>query len=191
MEKARRQLLEFHRTFGHPVGAVPEFPAQSYIDLRIKLIEEELQELRDAVSARDMVETADALGDIMYVVIGMAVSFGIPIDKVFNEIHSSNMTKLGEDGKPIYREDGKILKGPNFRKPNIKAMFRTDDVISGSISNALQMKPHVPIAHMTDGELISHSQYVVQDQEKRQWSTAAGVMYRTRIDEEMRVRGLL
>ncbi|OGO40035.1 MAG: hypothetical protein A2Z03_11945 [Chloroflexi bacterium RBG_16_56_8] len=191
MEKARRQLLEFHRTFSHPVGAVPEFPAQSYIDLRLSLIDEEVQELRDAVVARDMVETADALGDIMYVVIGMAIALGIPIDKVFNEIHASNMTKLGEDGRPIYREDGKILKGQNFRPPNIKAMFRGDDVISGSISNALQMKPHVPIAHMTDVELIAHSKYVIADQEKRQWNTAAGVMYRTRIDEEMRVRGLL
>jgi len=92
-------------------------------DLRINLIEEEFNELKDAIAENNIVEVADALGDIMVVVLGTACSFGIDMTPVFNEIHRSNMSKLGEDGKPIYRADGKVLKGPNYSPPNIKAIL--------------------------------------------------------------------
>jgi predicted HAD superfamily Cof-like phosphohydrolase len=92
--------------------------------LRFDLIEEEFNELREALEADDIVEVADALGDIAYVVYGAAKTFGIPLDEVVDEIHRSNMSKLGEDGKPIYREsDRKVLKGENYFPPNIKAIL--------------------------------------------------------------------
>lgn len=111
-------VRKFHEIFGFPIGIEPGFHEAS-IELRNELIREEAQEFYDAVEARDIVEAADALGDLLYVTYGAAVTMGIDLDKVFAEIHRSNLTKLGEDGKPIYREDGKAIKGPNFELPRI------------------------------------------------------------------------
>lgn len=94
------------------------------IKLRIGLIEEEFNELKEAAANRDVVEVADALGDIIYVVCGFAIEAGIDLEAAVAEIHASNMTKLDSDGSVIRREDGKILKGPNYRKPDIRAVIR-------------------------------------------------------------------
>ena len=120
------QVLEFHRKFNLPVAKQPDFPSFEQIDLRWRLLREEVKELEEAHQEWDIVEVADALGDILYIVIGTAIVFGIDIEKVFNEIHSSNMSKLGEDGKPIFREDGKVLKGPNYFEPNIEKVLLED-----------------------------------------------------------------
>lgn len=114
------KVREFHEAFGHPRPDTPAFPASERISLRLGLIAEELTELSQALAARNLTEVADALGDILYVTYGMGIEFGIPMDAVFGTIQNSNMSKLGEDGKPIYREDGKILKGPNYKKPTKK-----------------------------------------------------------------------
>lgn len=191
MNAQQELVAEFHRAFGHPVEAKPVWPAQEMIDLRIRLIVEELGELETAVFARDLIEIADALGDLAYVVHGMGLAFGlvmqcafmeikaaphfpertvakstfksvrdgvrrvqaavrrreayslkcaledllvaiysmadvcgIPIVAVIEEVHRSNMSKLGADGKPIQREDGKILKGPNFTRPDLARVMR-------------------------------------------------------------------
>ena len=92
--------------------------------LRLDLIEEEVQELRDGLGRGSLLEVADALTDILYVVYGAGHAFGIDLDDCFHEVHSSNMTKLGEDGRPIYREDGKVMKGPNYREPDLGQFVR-------------------------------------------------------------------
>ena len=115
----------FMTTFGQEVKSKPEFPDLDTVNLRIELIREELQELIDACGARDIVEVADALTDILYVTYGAAHSFGIPIDACFKEVQRSNMSKLGEDGKPIYREDGKVMKGPGYSVPDLKNVLQT------------------------------------------------------------------
>ena len=103
----------------------PDWPDAETMELRIDLIEEELEELKDAILSADgtLIDVADALTDLLYVVYGAGHSFGINLDKCFEEVHNSNMSKLGNDGKPIYREDGKILKGENFREPNLKEVL--------------------------------------------------------------------
>jgi len=111
---------QFMETFGQEVKTKPEFPNNDTIALRLELIEEEVGELREAIGDADMVGIADALTDILYVTYGAGHAFGINLDKCFEEVQASNMSKLGEDGKPIYREDGKILKGPDFFEPNLK-----------------------------------------------------------------------
>ena len=116
----------FMESFGQEVKSKPEFPSDDTVKLRIELISEELQELVDACNANDIIEVADALTDILYVTYGAAHSFGIPIDECFKEVQRSNMSKLGEDGKPIYREDGKVMKGPNYSVPNLKNVLQTD-----------------------------------------------------------------
>lgn len=114
------KLLEFHQDFGHPTTPYRKASLDHRdTELRFDLIEEEFNELRHALDKDDIVEVADALGDMMYVIIGAALVWGIPIGQVFNEIHRSNMSKLGEDGSPIYREDGKILKGPHYSPPDL------------------------------------------------------------------------
>ena len=114
----------FMTTFGQEVKSKPEFPDADTVKLRIELIQEELQELVDACNDNDIVEVADALTDILYVTYGAAHSFGIPIDACFKEVQRSNMSKLGEDGKPIYREDGKVMKGPGYSVPDLKSVLQ-------------------------------------------------------------------
>jgi len=113
---------EFMETFGQEVKTKPELPDETTIALRVDLIEEELKELMSALykdETVDLVEVADALTDILYVTYGAGHAFGIDLDKCFEEVQASNMSKLGEDGNPIYREDGKVLKGPNFFEPKL------------------------------------------------------------------------
>lgn len=193
MNAQQELVAEFHRAFGHPVEEKPVWPTAELVELRIRLIIEELDELEEAIVARNIIDVADALGDLTYVVHGMALTFGlvlqcafmeikakarfpersvaksafksvrdnvrrvqmavrrresyslrcaledllvaiysmadafgIPIVAVFEEVHRSNMSKLGEDGKPILREDGKILKGPNFTQPDLERVMRLD-----------------------------------------------------------------
>ena len=110
---------DFMNAFGQEVLTEPTLPDTSLAKLRLELIREEFEELTVATNAMDMIEIADALTDILYVVYGAGHAFGIDLDACYREVHSSNMSKLGEDGKPIYREDGKVLKGPNFRSPDL------------------------------------------------------------------------
>ena len=119
------RVKAFMLMFGQEVVKKPEWPDAKTMELRIDLIEEELQELKDGILLGDgtLVDVADALTDLLYVVYGAGHSFGINLDKCFEEVHNSNMSKLGNDGKPIYREDGKILKGKNFREPNLKEVL--------------------------------------------------------------------
>lgn len=110
----------FHEAYGLPVADTPSAvvpPPQA--TLRLDLIEEEVAELRAAVAAGDVIGVADALADIVYVAYGSAWVYGIPLDAVLDEVHGSNMTKLGADGRPVRRADGKVLKGPGYRPPDI------------------------------------------------------------------------
>lgn len=110
---------DFMEAFNQEVLYVPTLPDFNLAALRLDLIEEEVQELRDGLGNQDLLEIADALTDILYVVYGAGHAFGIDLDDCFNEVHRSNMTKLGEDGRPLYREDGKVMKGPNYEEPNL------------------------------------------------------------------------
>lgn len=114
------QVLDFHDSFGHPIGNIgPQLISKERSKLRHKLIKEELKEYKTAMQNRDIVEVADALGDLLYVVYGAAVEHGLDMEGIFDEIHNSNMSKLDTDGRAILREDGKILKGPNYRAPEL------------------------------------------------------------------------
>ena len=113
------RVKEFMTTFGQEVRDRPTLPDVSEMALRYDLIKEELDELYQAMGEKDIVEIADALTDILYVTYGAGHTFGIDLDKCFEEVQRSNMSKLGEDGKPIYREDGKVLKGPNYSPPDL------------------------------------------------------------------------
>jgi predicted HAD superfamily Cof-like phosphohydrolase len=110
---------DFMEAFGQEVLYIPTIPDFNLSALRLDLIEEEVQELRDGLANKSMLEIADALTDILYVVYGAGHAFGIDLDDCFHEVHSSNMTKLGADGRPLYREDGKVMKGPNYREPDL------------------------------------------------------------------------
>ena len=110
----------FMETYGQDVKKTPSFPDDKIIQLRIDLIIEELKEFQEAINNKDLLEIADALTDILYVTYGAGHSFGIDLDKCFAEVQRSNMSKLGENGKPIYNEHGKVMKGPNYIKPNLK-----------------------------------------------------------------------
>lgn len=123
------QVQEFHETYGLPVLNSPNISDEKTNALRVNLLAEELDELKEALQQGDMVETLDALIDLQYVLDGAFLSFGLHglKEQAFNEVHRSNMSKLGEDGKPIRREsDGKVLKGPNYFKPDI-AQFLDDN----------------------------------------------------------------
>ena len=109
----------FMKTFGQEVKTKAELSNSKINDLRISLINEELEELKKAVKDNDILEVADALTDILYVAYGAGHAFGINLDKCFNEVQESNMSKLGSDGKPIYNESGKVMKGPNYFKPDL------------------------------------------------------------------------
>ena len=107
------------KTFGQDVKTEPSFSTDKINKLRIDLIKEELAELTDAINKQDLLEVADALTDILYVTYGAGHAFGIDLDKCFNEVQSSNMSKLDSNGKPIYNADGKVMKGPNYFKPDL------------------------------------------------------------------------
>ena len=107
------------KTFGQEVKERAGFPSDKIIALRFDLINEELEELKEALENKDIKEVADALTDILYVTYGAGHAFGINLDKCFEEVQNSNMSKLGEDGKPIYNDKGKVMKGPNYFKPNL------------------------------------------------------------------------
>ena len=109
----------FMKTFGQEVKAKPSFSSDKINKLRYDLIKEELEELKVAMENKDFLEVADALTDILYVTYGAGHAFGIDLDKCFEEVQNSNMSKLGKDGKPIYNEEGKVMKGPNYFKPNL------------------------------------------------------------------------
>ena len=110
----------FMTTFGQEVKNKPSLSSEKINSLRVNLIEEELSELKEAVAKNDLKETADALTDILYVTYGAGHAFGINLDKCFEEVQKSNMSKLGKDGKPIYNEHGKVMKGPNYFTPDLK-----------------------------------------------------------------------
>lgn len=117
----------FHQAFNIDVELAPTVEIPSDIkDLRFKLMEEENQEYLEAANNNDLVEVADALGDMLYILCGTILAHGMQhkIEEVFNEIQRSNMSKLGKDGNPIYRQDGKVLKGPNYFKPDIKSILK-------------------------------------------------------------------
>lgn len=121
MSKIADQVREFHETFGcdiAPPGYLG-FGSDKLRQLRLDLLIEEVYEYEDASEVEDIVEVADALADMVYIIYGTALSYGIDLDAVLDEVHASNMSKLGDDAKPIYRPDGKILKGPNYFRPNI------------------------------------------------------------------------
>ena len=109
----------FMQTFGQEVKSNPSFSTEKINDLRYNLIKEELDELKQAMENKDLLEVADALTDILYVTYGAGIAFGIDLDKCFEEVQNSNMSKLGEDGKPIYNDAGKVMKGPNYFKPDL------------------------------------------------------------------------
>ena len=109
----------FMKTFGQEVKTKPSFSSDKINKLRIDLIKEELDELQEAMKNNDLLEVADALTDILYVTYGAGHAFGINLDKCFDEVQNSNMSKLDENGKPIYNDSGKVMKGPNYFKPNL------------------------------------------------------------------------
>ena len=114
------KVKTFMKTYGQEVKESPSFPDENIIKLRLKLIKEELEEFEQALNDKNLLEVADALTDILYVTYGAGHSFGINLDACFEEVQRSNMSKLDEDGKPIFNEYGKVMKGPNFSKPNLK-----------------------------------------------------------------------
>tara|TARA_B100002019_G_C21032258_1_gene480152 strand:- start:214 stop:585 length:372 start_codon:yes stop_codon:yes gene_type:complete len=114
------RVRKFMKTFGQEVKEKAEFPDNKITSLRYDLINEELEELKQAIDKKDIKEVADALTDILYVTYGAGHAFGINLDKCFEEVQKSNMSKLGNDGKPIYNERGKVMKGPKYFKPDLK-----------------------------------------------------------------------
>ena len=127
-------VKKFMEVFGQEVKTKAEFPSEKIADLRYSLIKEELDEFGQALKDRDLKEVADALTDILYVTYGAGHAFGIDLDKCFEEVQRSNMSKLGEDGKPIYNNQGKVMKGPNYFKPDLtKFVTRWKKTIIGYI----------------------------------------------------------
>ena len=114
----------FMKTFGQEVKNQPAFSSEKINNLRYDLIKEELAELKDAMKKKDLLEVADALTDILYVTYGAGHAFGIDLDKCFEEVQNSNMSKLDKNGKPIYNESGKVMKGPNYFKPDLSKFVR-------------------------------------------------------------------
>ena len=112
-------VKKFMKTFGQEIKEKAAFPNEKITSLRYDLIKEELDELKAAIESDDIKEVADALTDILYVTYGAGHAFGIDLDKCFDEVQNSNMSKLGENGEPIYNESGKVMKGPNYFKPDL------------------------------------------------------------------------
>ena len=113
------KVATFMKTFGQEVKTKPSFSSDKINKLRIDLIKEELDELQEAMKNNDLLEVADALTDILYVTYGAGHAFGIDLDKCFDEVQNSNMSKLSENGEPIYNDSGKVMKGPNYFKPDL------------------------------------------------------------------------
>ena len=120
------KVKAFMNTYGQDVNEKASFPEDTIVQLRVDLIEEELNELKEAIKNNDLVEVADALTDILYVTYGAGHSFGVDLDKCFDEVQRSNMSKLGEDGNPIYNDSGKVMKGPNYSAPDLKKIIELD-----------------------------------------------------------------
>jgi predicted HAD superfamily Cof-like phosphohydrolase len=114
-----KSVRKFMETFGQEIKEKASFPDDKITSLRYDLIKEELEELKEAMDKKDIKEVADALTDILYVTYGAGHAFGIDLDKCFEEVQNSNMSKLGSDGKPIYNDKGKVMKGPNYFKPDL------------------------------------------------------------------------
>ena len=117
-------VKKFMEVFGQEVKTKAEFPSEKIIRLRYDLIKEELEEFEKALKDKDLKEVADALTDILYVTYGAGHAFGIDLDKCFDEVQRSNMSKLGKDGKPIYNEHGKVMKGPKYFQPDLKKFIK-------------------------------------------------------------------
>ena len=113
------RVKKFMETFGQEIREKASFPNEKITSLRYELIKEELAELKEAIENKDIKEVADALTDILYVTYGAGHAFGVNLDKCFEEVQNSNMSKLGLDGKPIFNDKGKVMKGPNYFKPNL------------------------------------------------------------------------
>jgi len=122
MSNMFKDVMDFHKAFGQKVGDKPELPDINERGLRMKLLREEFEEYMEAEEENDLVEIADALADLIYIACGTAVSYGIPLDKIYDEVHRSNMSKL-VNGKPIYREDGKVMKPEGWSPPDIKGIL--------------------------------------------------------------------
>jgi predicted HAD superfamily Cof-like phosphohydrolase len=130
IKKPLNAVKKFHKAFGLTINEIPKASLGNDINLlRYKLMREENEEYLEAAQNNDLVEVADALGDMLYILCGTMISHGMQdkIEAVFDEIQRSNMSKLDKNGKPIYREDGKVLKGPNYFKPNLKQFFNEQD----------------------------------------------------------------
>jgi len=124
-------VRKFMETFGQEIKEKAQFPNEKITSLRYDLIKEELDELKEAMDNNDIKEVADALTDILYVAYGAGHAFGINLDKCFEEVQNSNMSKLGSDGKPIYNDKGKVMKGPNYFKPNLNKFVAWKKTIIG------------------------------------------------------------
>ena len=118
------KVSKFMKTFGQEVKTKPSLSNDKINNLRLSLIKEELDELTNAIKKKDLVEVADALTDILYVTYGAGHAFGINLDRCFDEVQRSNMSKLGADSKPIYNENGKVMKGPNYFKPDLTKFIK-------------------------------------------------------------------
>ena len=114
----------FMKTFGQEVKTKASFSTDKINKLRVDLIEEEFKELKEAINKKDLQETIDALTDILYVTYGAGHAFGVDLDKCFEEVQNSNMSKLDNNGKPIFNENGKVMKGPNYFKPNLNQFLK-------------------------------------------------------------------
>ena len=119
-----QKVKTFMEIFGQEVKSEPSFSSEKINDLRYNLIKEELAEFKEAIDKKDLLEAADALTDLLYVTYGAGHAFGINLDDCFNEVQNSNMSKLGIDGKPIYNDAGKVMKGPNYFKPNLSKFVK-------------------------------------------------------------------
>ena len=124
-------VRKFMETFGQEIKKKAEFPNIKITELRYALIKEELNELKEAIDKKDIIEVADALTDILYVTYGAGHAFGINLDKCFAEVQNSNMSKLSSDGKPIYNDKGKVMKGPNYFKPDLNKFIAWKKTIIG------------------------------------------------------------
>jgi predicted HAD superfamily Cof-like phosphohydrolase len=119
-----QQVIQFNTVYKKEMSPIPRLPTEPEATLMVDLITEELMELNTALDDGDIIEVADALADILYVTAQQAATLGLPVDALLREVQRSNMSKLGADGLPIYREDGKVLKGPNFSPPDIAKVLR-------------------------------------------------------------------